>query len=86
MNTSFYVLPCLKNTGVACVVSRNLVFPLSDFLKSLLCSDLMMKLRTNSGLLSWFPDILVAVPEVYMQLAGLESDQELGNHREFTGY
>ena len=31
----------------------------------------MMKLRTNLGLLAWFPGILVAVLEVYMELAGL---------------
>ena len=45
----------------------------------------MMKLRTNSALLECFLDILVAVLEVYTQPAGLGSDQELDNHREFAG-
>ena len=31
----------------------------------------MVKLRTNLGLLAWIPDVLVAVLEVYMELAGL---------------
>ena len=44
----------------------------------------MMKLRTNLGLLAWIPDILVAPLEVYMQPAGLGSDQELDNHKEFA--
>ena len=45
----------------------------------------MMKLRTNLGLLAWIPDILVALLEVYMQPAGLGSDQELDNHWGFAG-